>query len=336
MQILAFLFCLFVFISGNSETPKDLFSLCYELNNPECLQEDIEELWQDALSSENHEFLSLAKYHFEEGDKKAAKELVGYLVESKSLYPNFDGNVFITDEMQKRIRPHLMPLDHPLKPVLDNIFSIRVTQNVKTFINAGFHILFDQETSFVKVASHPKAPGYLFKVYLDDEIRQKSNKPGWHWLCNRCEGAEKIRKYIKKNHIKHFAVPDKWLYPLNYPNPNSISPQPVILVVQDMNITNRSGTLHAWQTKVTKRHLDELYGILKKGMGSQHLTINVPYSHSTGKFAFIDTEYPKRKFSMKRVPNYLSPDMQKYWLKLMRRNHNEHYDDFFEIEELFL
>ena len=163
-----------------------------------------------------------------------------------------------------------------------------------------------------KLSKHPLAPGYVFKLYLESEKRLKFGKPGWIWLTNRCIGAERIKALIKQKSIRHFCVADKWLYRV----PGGVI-QPVILVAKDMQLVSQDAIDKAWKTQATKEHLKELYYILSQGCGSHFLTGNVPYT-KWGKFAFIDTEYPKRHFTISNAGKYLSPDMKRYWDKLLK------------------
>lgn len=235
-------------------------------------------------------------------------------------YPNFDANPLLDNEMKRRIEPYLIPISHPLKPLLDAIFaSSRVVQDEASLIGAGFKILHRQPSSFVIVASHPACPGYLFKMYLDSETRLKYGRAGWEWLRDRCAGAARIRKILKKGKIRHFIVPDKWLYllPLDPPIIGPIA-QPLILVVTDMDLADKEVCREAWKSVITKEHLKEFHYILSQGAGSWFVVNNVPYTN-TGKFAFIDTEYPKRKISLYKLGQYLSEENKKYWDKLIKK-----------------
>lgn len=237
-------------------------------------------------------------------------------------YPNFDDNPFITEEMRKRITPYLLPLDHQLKAPLDEIFNhSRAIENEEAFEKAGFITLFKQQISFIRVARHPALKGYLMKVYLDSELRQRRGLPGWVWLAERCKGAEKIRKLIAKKGLKYFSVPDKWLYPLPV-NPAPLLPQgqgrqTIVLLVTDMKLTSQAESWRAWREEITTRHLDELYCILSHGFSSTYLITNIPYTKK-GKFTCIDTEHPKRKLDYQRVKQYLSPEMNVYWDNLVQ------------------
>lgn len=221
---------------------------------------------------------------------------------------------------QKRIHeitPYLIPHDHPVKDSLDYLFSqSRATENEHSLVDAGFEIIAKMPVSYIVVARHYDAPGYIFKIYLDSEMRTRKGIPNWKWLLARCRGAQKIRKVIKEKKLRYFSVPDKWLYPLpQYPLSREQYAQPVILIETDMEIETHEVTKMSWLT-VKPKHLDELYEVLKNGYGSFHLTRNVPYTKK-GKFAFVDTEFPRRILKLEKAKKYLSPNMQKYWDKLI-------------------
>jgi hypothetical protein len=251
--------------------------------------------------------------------EKAAVDIRAAAANSK--YPNFDDNPYIDNTMRKRMRPYLLPLKNKLKVSLDEIFDTsRAIQNTKSFAKAGFITLFHQRHSLIRVAEHGALPGYLLKVYLDSDVLD--GRPGWECLTRRCQGAENLRRLIKEKKLEHFSVPDKWIYPLSFSNippaTNSKSVQPVILVVTDMDLVSRSKSRKIWRTKVTHKHLDELYCILSHGLASKTLPQNIPYTRS-GKFACIDTEDPHKKINFNAVRRYLSPQMRAYWEELVRK-----------------
>ena len=231
------------------------------------------------------------------------------------LDTNFINNPYLTAYQRDLIEPHLLPLDHPCRAALDLIFSAsRVTANRDTLIEAGFEIFGAANSgSYVTVARHPAVPGFVFKLYLDSEKRTKKDIPHCEWLARRCIGAKRIRKIIQKKKIRHFVVPDKWIYVLPiYPLAQEPHPEPIILLATEMDLENEETTKVAWQTKVTRRYLDELYAILKHGCGTTALVNNTPYTKQ-GQFAFTDTEYPKRHFHLEKVKSVLSKEMQHYW-----------------------
>lgn len=227
------------------------------------------------------------------------------------------------DEIRKRVDPFLLPCDHPAKDLLDHIFSSsRVTENDQTLLDAGFDIRSIQPRSYVRILKHPLLPDFLFKAYVDVEIRKKRNLDSWQWLVKRCEGAAAVRHIIKKRKIKFFTVPDKWIYllpetPLLSDDPDNQN-HPALLLVTDMHLASRKESLYAWKHQITKEHLDELYQIISYAKGSSYRPDNIPLTiHGT--FAFIDTEYPSHTPDYNSIKFYLSPEMCLYWEKLVQR-----------------
>ncbi len=227
-------------------------------------------------------------------------------------------NYAIIGSEREAIAPYILPKDHPIKEELDAIFcSTRVTLNQQTFRMAGFIIKYSQPRSFIRVASHPAIPGYLVKVYLDSEHRLKRNTEGWVWFVRRIEGVNKIHEYITSIESKFFVAPKKWIYPLpinpSIPGTFGYQRKNEILVVEDMRLVSKEKSTKAWKTKITKDHLDELYGILYYAGGNSYRPDNIAYTEE-GKFAFIDTEYSYiYRSSYESIKKYLSPEMAKYW-----------------------
>jgi hypothetical protein len=220
---------------------------------------------------------------------------------------------------------YLLPSDHSLKPTLDAIFSSsRATQNKEAMFAAGFSKV-NIQPSLLCVASHPNLPGFLLKLYFDDETQIKDDIPGWMWLAQRCHGARVIRELIKKKGIKYFTVPEKYLYQLpEQPAPilpQGVARQPVVLVAKDMDLVSHGETMDAWKNKITPEHLDELYCILSHGYGSAYVGANIPLTKS-GLFACIDIEYPKRKIKYYQVKKFLSEPMSRYWDELVMKGGN--------------
>ena len=235
----------------------------------------------------------------------------------KSTYPYFADNPYLNEETRCSAAPYLLPLDHPIKPAVDEIFSrARVIDDETTLKEAGFEIIAAMPGSFVVVARHPAVPGYVFKLYLDTEPRYKDGIPNHIWLIRRCVGAAFIRNLIEIKKIRYFKVPDKWLYILPWQHP-SYGPcrSPLILIATDMQLVSEEMTRYAWKTYATRRHLKELYAILKRGHGSKRIVENIPFTKQ-GFFAFTDTEYPVRKLPLEKVKHCFSDEMQEYWEKL--------------------
>lgn len=309
---------------------------------------DVLKLWDKLAAAESPDFLNKAysayyqaKNSLAVDDLEKAKQLLNYsstwlekiwTEDSQNdfspqhffaTYNNFDDNPFTSPEAKDQMRPFLLPSQHPSKAALDSIFlSSRATLDEASFEKSGFRTKFKQPRSFIRVASHPLLPGYLVKVYLDSELRLKKGEPGWLWFVRRCIGAKQIRKVIDKKKIRYFSVPQKWIYPLpidpSPPNDPAYLRKPAILLVQDMQLVPKNENYEAWKTKITRKHLNELYTIISHASGSSYRPGNIPYTKN-GKFAFIDTEYPERKNpDFKSIRPHLSSEMRAYWDKLVK------------------
>lgn len=212
---------------------------------------------------------------------------------------------------------YLLPLNHPLKPALDEIFgNERVTRDLLSLSKAGFKILYEGERSYIVIASHPKLPGHLVKLYLDVERRIKRDVPGWKWLLRRCQGADAVRQAIKKIKSKHFSAPQKWLYQLPYMQ--GYEGRPFVLLVEDMQLVSEEENEQAWKTLMTKEHLNELYQIIKRARGTSYRKDNIWLSKN-GTFAFIDTEYPYRNPNFEKLGYYLASAQREYWHKIVKK-----------------
>lgn len=241
-------------------------------------------------------------------------------VPQPSPYANFDDNPFFTEEMKGKIRPYLLPLEHPTKKIMDRLFKTRVTLNLDALRNAGFKIVASRPISHILVVKHPDLKGYLIKLYLDSSNARRSSKPTWELLLHRCIGVKIIRDIIKQHKLKHFIAPKKWIYPLpvNPTPPPGFHRHLVVLLVQRMPIASNSKSKDAWRRKVTKDHLNELYQVLKHGYASSYLHENIPYC-SKGQFAIIDTDRDSPDPKFERVDDYLSRKMRAKWDRLMRK-----------------
>ncbi len=229
----------------------------------------------------------------------------------------------LQDEL-KAIQPLTIPSNHPIKSILDSIFSSpQVTYNSKKFIESGFHIRYHQPRSHIIVAEHALMPGYLVKLYLDSEHKRRRKTPGWVWLVRRAKSSRAIASIIKKKKIRHFVVPQKWIYllpksPFPHPHPGCTRKNE-ILVVENMNLTPLSESKKAWKSVMTQEHLEELFEIISRCGGRSYRPDNIAYTKS-GKFAFIDTEYPNVPPKYEKIAAYLSPKMAKVWKRIVK-NH---------------
>jgi hypothetical protein len=216
--------------------------------------------------------------------------------------------------------PYLLQENNPLYPILKNIFlNSHVLDSERTLEKAGFTLRKPQPLSYVYVIPHPLVEGYLFKLYLNSEKRQNGAYSHQEWLIRRCMGAEKIRNLIKKYKMQFFTVPDKWIYEVDTDPLTPLNKRRFALIAQKKNILPKLESALAWKTKVTKKHLEELFILMKNGCGSTMLSVNVPYTKE-GTFSFIDTEYPDRQFDLERMSHFFSKEMQIYWKYLIKKS----------------
>lgn len=213
------------------------------------------------------------------------------------------GRADLTEDLVR----HSLQSDHPFYRALDNIFSSPKTLNSeKNLIKAGFTIIQLRNPQFV-IAKHPALPGHLVKLYLRSSSR--SLECQWKNTITRCNNAEKLRDLIKKNNIKRFTVPDKWIYTTKQQDP--------ILIVTKMNIVSEEQSRYAWKHLIKNKHLQELFCIIRHGCGSSKLIENIPYTKE-GMFTCIDTEKPSQGDSY--LKKYLSKKMRNYWDFLIKQN----------------
>ncbi|KIC76307.1 hypothetical protein DB41_GK00210 [Neochlamydia sp. TUME1] len=255
--------------------------------------------------------------------QSSAEPLNKTLAERTYNFKNISDNPLVNNKIKKELAPYLLPANSKITAIADQIFQTsRVTFNSQTLTEAGFNILYKQPRSFIIVAKHPSLPDYLIKLYFDTELRIKRNVPGWKWFARRCAGANLVRKVILKKNIQYFTVPQKYIYVLpSFHAPAKaagVDPKVAILIVQDMQLVPKEQNYLAWRSKVTPEILNELYIIISRANGSSYRPDNIPYTLS-GKFAFIDTEYPFRDPDFKSIRPYLSAEMCQYWDQLVKQ-----------------
>lgn len=232
-----------------------------------------------------------------------------------------DKHPLIPLKLKSRIRPFLIPKNHPAKAILDSLFTNpHVLLSKQEFQKAGFEIISSNTLSRVIVARHPLIQGYLLKVYLFENHRHRLGESSAEGLVMRCEGAKKIQKLIEKKKIVHFSVPQKHLYIIpchSIKLPEGSQFHPVVLIVEDMKIADFATSADIWRQNISRHHLQELYYLLTQGVGSTFLPGNIPYAKDN-KFSFIDTEFPNRKNDLEKVKKYLSPKMSVVWDNLIK------------------
>jgi hypothetical protein len=219
--------------------------------------------------------------------------------------------------MEMKLRS-MMP-DHPAGKLLETLFyRWPAIDNEATFREAGFHIRRKKERSLMRVATHPAAPGYVFKVFFVEERGCQREKPrDWRSFAVRCEQAKQIRRVIDENALQYFTVPRKWLFHTP-PHPAcDDDDQPAILVAEFQDLLLREQNEHAWTHSITETHLDELYAIIERAGGSSYRPDNIRLTRQ-GRFAFIDTEHTGSERDFQSITPYLSSSMRRYWSNLVQ------------------
>ncbi|KAF3362782.1 hypothetical protein PHSC3_000641 [Chlamydiales bacterium STE3] len=225
----------------------------------------------------------------------------------------------ISSETWAKVKPFLVPENHPLKVSLDTIFSkSRVTQNLNSLRLAGFRTTGGGKNSHSKTifCKHKNLKDSVLKIIPDDYPEDEVAK-----LTSRIIGAQAVKEVIDRENYGHFIkVPKKWLYVL----PPEPSPKPgsyrknFILIADDMLIYNRETNYAMWKSfLLTPELLQAIYNIITKlGLDDCVHAFNLPFCKD-GKVAFLDTEDHHRwPVHYRSLDKYLNPEMQKFWRQL--------------------
>lgn len=191
-----------------------------------------------------------------------------------------------------------------------------VIRSVDTLKKAGFETKGPQQWSRIIVAKHEKAPGYLFKIYVDEEKYPGSRCDFEYWQ-RRIEGAQKVAQEIVKRDVSdRFKVPQKWIYKLSREG----KARNFILIVEDMDLLDETANISRWGGEtVSKELLANLWEICEAvGLRDSLKPDNIPFCKD-GKIAFIDTEqhgcWPLRA---ERLTPFLREDLRGYWEELVK------------------
>jgi len=317
-------------LEHTAETPK---RLCIQLaDHPDFLDEDLifeevgpytetyclPELAEKSLHNGNHYYIRsrvMAEDQWEEWSSPTPFQILRV-----SAYTKPD---HIEEDVWNRVEPHLLPEDHPIKPVLDKIFSeSRAILGIKSLKKAGFIKPFARKWTHLVVTRHPDVPGYIFKLYLDAQRYFKGKKEYDHWL-ERIEGVTMIKTEIqKRGWTDTFKTPIKWIYalPAEPSPPKEFKRKNFILVEQDMDILGTQENYDMWKSEaVTEELLTQFYTICEElGLHDCAKPDNAPFSRD-GKIAFIDTQtFYYWPVLYKKMTPYLSKERQTQWKALTK------------------
>lgn len=247
-----------------------------------------------------------------------------FFVSLPGLRADYPRNQHVEEEVWNRLKPYFLPVNHPIKPKLDKIFSkYRAIIDEDSLVDAGFKAAKPRQWTRLVVTSHPKVPGYLFKLYFDRQ-RYHEKKPEHHFWELRIKGAALIREEIQKRGLQGiFKVPNKWIYPLpSKPSPpKNMIRKNFILVVEDMKIYDDEKNAKQWLTNplVTKDFLTIFFSFVNDlGLWDCAKIANAPFAKD-GKVAFIDTQsFHRWPVKLDRLTPALTPEMQAHWNLLIQ------------------
>lgn len=243
--------------------------------------------------------------------------------EVQDVFPKgYDKPPTASQESWEAVQPYLLPLNHPAKKVLDQVFSNgRPLLSSKDMKKAGFYNYNPSDKNII-VTGHPCLKGYLIKAYLDT-----CYLPEWKLWIQRIVGANQVRQSIEDlGYSNIMKAPKKWIYVLprhsTPPSGDGYYPKHYVLVVQDMGLFSDVANQQNWRHNVTPSFLDAFYRVvILNGLVDSYYIDNSPFCFDR-KIAFLDTEhynvdighFPGRQ---QVLFNFLSPDMRNYWERLI-------------------
>jgi hypothetical protein len=220
----------------------------------------------------------------------------------------------ISDKVWETVKPYFLPSNHPIKKRLDQIFSTRPSASEKRLKNAGFNKPRHRPQSKMVVSHHPDLPGYLFKLYTDDQ-----KLVDYTLIIHRIKGAESIKRSIKRHgYDKFFKVPKKWIYPLPVETSRSRG-QNFVLVVEDAKILSHKQNYSKWRgEEMTQERAKAIFTLLKEnGLRDTIHPFNLPFCKD-GKMAFIDTEYHHSgPVHFTRMTRHMPKALRPFWQRLI-------------------
>jgi hypothetical protein len=197
----------------------------------------------------------------------------------------------------------------PTANVLQGLFrNPSMFNSYRDWRKAGFEVTGRGEESNIMVASHPSAPGVLFKKY-SKKISLKKQRKNYQ---RRIAGAEKLRKFVAAQRLTKIVVPQKRLHELSSEFSRKDEPA-YVLVVERLPLLESTASKRLYH-EIDRETLRQLCAVLLEFRGLDSGVRNVPFT-SKGQVAFIDTErwdeHRESKIWLRRIREYLSSDQRK-------------------------
>jgi hypothetical protein len=176
---------------------------------------------------------------------------------------------------------------------------------------AGFSIVAPGKVTECMAASHPSAPGYLFKKYANDVPRKKQNEN----YEARIEGAAKLARFIEKKGLRHIVVPQKSLREL----PRTFDKSSRLLVVERLDVLGPDESVLRYRD-IADPVLRELLAVIAKFKGLDSNAKNIPFLRD-GRIAFVDLENWERrkKHHLKNIGSYLPEEKLQFARSLLEK-----------------
>lgn len=253
-----------------------------------------------------------------EGIKRTCFHSCNPYLSITDLFKDYTSHPYISQETWNRVTPYLLPQNHPIKSVLDLMFSKkRISQSLSSLQEAGFKTKGGPDNHSKTIfCRHKNLKGSVVKIIPDEYHADEVTR-----LLGRIIGAATVQEIIDKyNYQKIIKVPRKWLYvlPPEPSPPPEFSRKNFILVADDMNIFAREENYPLWKSfLMTRERLHAIYTVITEGgFNDSVYAFNIPFAKD-GKTAFIDTEdHHKWPIPYSLLRKYLSPELQLYWDQL--------------------
>lgn len=197
----------------------------------------------------------------------------------------------------------------PISIGLDALFGDQAMfESRKKWSRAGFDVLEPAKDTECMVASHPAAPGYLFKKYAND-VSRKEQRANYE---TRLAGSRELARFIADQRLQHIVVPRKHLHELP-------AIQSQVLVVEKLDIVGRGASEKRYHD-IADPVLRDLLRVLVRYKGLDSNSKNVQFT-TDGKIAFVDLEHWDRtdrdRVRLKSIGEYLSKDRYKLAKKIL-------------------
>lgn len=225
---------------------------------------------------------------------------------------------YISEETWQKVKPFLLPENHPVRHTLDKMFSKkRISQSLTSLNEAGFKTKGGPNNHSKTIfCQHKNIKGYVAKIIPDEFDADEVTR-----LLSRIYGAKTVQEIIDKyNYHKIIKVPQKWLYvlPPEPSPPSRLRRKNFILIAEDMNIYAREENYPLWKSfLMTDDLLLAIYTVITEGGFNDCVyAFNIPFSKD-GRISFIDTEdHHKWPIPYHRLRKYLSIELAKFWDQL--------------------